>query len=170
MKPKREDSDNVLAEINFDHLDVRSAQDVADIGTGGPVFSKFCFEDWSLLDLYYELYLLLYAVSEGEGILGRPSLPLAHLERHYYACFDKPPGINDYGFKEFGELVGIIKHTVDFCSAGQCLTPLLGALTTPGHFVKLQENYHRIRMSRVDRGDEAAVLRFRSPSTRRQVP
>ena len=48
-------------EIVVEDIDVMSVQDVNDLGTGEPLYANFVFEDWALLSIRYELWLLVHA-------------------------------------------------------------------------------------------------------------
>jgi len=160
---KELEPDIKLPEIKTEDLDVFSVDDVADVGSGEPIFSKFSFEDWALLSIRYELHLLIFAFRKDLDDPDRPTFPQSHLAFYYNKYFKKQLAISNYGFEQFSELAEIIKDTVEIKGERESLEPQLGESTELGHFVKLTEDHRRDRIRRVDAGDESALLKFVRP-------
>ena len=91
----------------------------------------------------------------------RPFIPLFDVGPLYQQYFKKPFDIRNYGFNKFGDLAEIIKDTVGFSTADDCLKPDLSVDTPLAYFVQLTWNEHKIRYQRINAGDESKVLCFK---------
>ena len=126
--------------------------DVAGKGSAEIFFSKFCYEDWALLNIRVELHLLTHA---------RPTVALSQLPFYYNEAFKKPFTLSQYGFNELRDLAALIHDTVAFVDVRQVLVPQLGVHTDFGHFARLTDAQGRDRRRRIDDGDHTAILKFR---------
>jgi len=137
--------------------DIFSVADVADVGNGEPLFKEFEFEDWALLQLRYELFLLQAAFKKDVNDPDRPGVHESHFGFYYNKYFRKYPNPKVYGVEGHMELIKLAKDTVAF--EEEILAPK--ATCEPDDFamfVKLAEENRRERQRRIDAGDETARL------------
>ena len=137
-----------------------SVKHVTGVVSGDAFFCEFAFEDWALLSVRYELFLLLCALGSDSSDPGPPNIPLEDLACCYNDHYQKQLEIHKYGFKEFSELAAIIPDTVVIKGGKVYLVPHLCASTELEHFIQLAAAHRRDRLRRVDAGDELALLKF----------
>lgn len=146
--------------IDVASLDPFTVEDVADVGSGEPLFTSFAAEDWALLSIMFELHLLLHAFKKDLNDPERPSFPEAHLGFYYERYFKKQFSPASFGFKETNDFLQILKGVVTVDGANNFLGAELSEDTPAANFVKLAEDHRRDRQRRVDAGDESALLKF----------
>merc|ERR1711990_1263540 len=78
-----------LPEVDPEDVDVFAVEDVMDLGSGEPLFSKFGPEDWALLSLRAELHFLVHAFKKDVDDPDRPSFHESHLSFYYTKYFKK---------------------------------------------------------------------------------
>jgi len=140
--------------------DLFSIENISDIGDGEPVFKDFAFEDWALLQLRYELFLLQKAFTHDVNDEDRLGIHEPHLQFYYHKYFKKQINYKAFGVENAQELVKLIKDSVAWESE-ILSTPLkLDADEDASHFVKLAEESRRERQRRIDAGDETARLKI----------
>jgi len=148
-------------EPQTDDIDIFMVEDVNDVGNGDPLFKDFAFEDWALLQLRLELYLLQIAFKKDVDDPERLGVPEQHLAFYYNKYFRKQLTPKYFGIATNMELTGLIKDTVTWNEDVKVLnTPLSEDLENPDMFVKLTEENRRERQRRIDAGDETARLKF----------
>lgn len=153
-KPAEEDENQVD--------DIFSLEDVCDVGGNeGPLFAKFGLEDWALVMMRCDFFLLINAFGKDCGDTSRPihetNLPL------YYSKYFGGKKIQPvhYGFKELKEVMNLIKDTVDIKADTRIVTSTVSEdADDPSMFVKLAEECRRERQRRHDAGDVNAKLKF----------
>jgi len=148
--------------------DIFSVEDVNDVGNGEPLFKDFVFEDWALLQLRYELFLLQAAFKKDVNDSDRPGIPETHFGFYFNKYYRKYPNPKLYGVEGHVELLKLVKETVSF--EEELLTAK--ATCEPDDFamfVKLGEENRRERQRRIDAGDETARLKV-SPQAMPQQP
>merc|ERR1712232_625790 len=69
--------------------DVFGCENVADVGDGVPLFKDFSFEDWSLVQLRYEMFLLTKAFAKDVDDPDIPGLPEKHFDFYYQKYFGR---------------------------------------------------------------------------------
>jgi len=148
-------------EIDLEELDVFSVTDITDLGNGMPLFSKFTYEDWTMLSTRYELHLLMHSFKKDLNDPDRPGFGEKHLGFYYQRYFKKTWNFPQFNIPKFEDFLEVIKDTVSikdsFLKAEQAEdTPL-------ETFVKLAEEHRKERERRVDAGDETAKLKFSKP-------
>eukprot|EP00928_Gymnodinium_smaydae_P014127 TRINITY_DN1511_c0_g1_i1.p1 TRINITY_DN1511_c0_g1~~TRINITY_DN1511_c0_g1_i1.p1 ORF type:complete len:834 (-),score=200.58 TRINITY_DN1511_c0_g1_i1:142-2580(-) len=169
-KAKEEGKDEAEPmEIDMDDLDVMAVEDVTDVGTGEPLVAKFAYEDWALLTLRYEMFLLLHAFRKDLDDPERQAFPESHLTFYYSKYYSKTLNPNSYACKSIADVLKLIKDTVEVDSNSQ-MKALLPEETSVDHFVKLCENHRRDRERRCDAGDETAQLKFPSQQPQQRPP
>ena len=137
--------------------------DISDIGNGEPLFGQFLYEDWVLLSTRYELHMLAHSFKKDLNDPDRPSFHLKHLGFYYQRYYRRAWNFQQFGMKEFEDLVELLKDSVSVDANGHLKaddpedTPL-------ERFVKLTEDNRRERQRRIDAGDETARLKFSRPA------
>jgi len=148
-------------EISDGAKDISSVEDVSDIGGGEPLFAHFAPEDWALIQLRHELYLLQDAFQKDVNDPDRAGIPENHLAFYYNKYFKKGLNPKLFSLSTNLELFALLKDTVAIPADTQVLTSQLPAeLESLGIFVKLTEENRRERQRRIDAGDETARLKF----------
>ena len=138
-------------------------EDINDIGNGEPLFGQFQYEDWVLLSTRYELHMLAHSFKKDLNDPDRPSFHLKHLGFYYQKYYRKAWSFQQFGVKEFEDLIELVKDSVSVDANGHLKadepedTPL-------ERFVKLTEDNRRERQRRIDAGDETARLKFSRPA------
>ena len=155
----------------FEALDVWVVSDVLNAVEGVPLFVQWDMEDWALLQLRYELHLMIhFFVQDTEGDTDpsereRRGIPLDHMS-FYYDCYYKSR-LNEkyYGYPTMRDLIETLTDTIlvdektSVCESDHDLdTPL-------SIFVKLVEEARRTRNSLLEAGDETARLKFNTTAT-----
>jgi len=153
-------------------VDIFTVKDVCDIGEGEPLFANFMFEDWALMSLRFELFLLLKAFKRDMNDPDREGIPEAHLTFYYGRYFRKQLNTRFFGTATVPDLIGLVKDTVKLGESGSVVTARLSEDTDPVSdiFVKLTEESRRDRQRRIDAGDETAKLKFCVVSTVQPPP
>jgi len=139
--------------------DIFSVADVNDVNNGEPLYKDFAFEDWALLQLRYELFLLQAAFKKDVNDADRPGIHETHFGFYYNRYYRKYPNSKGYGVEKDQELVKLVKDAVLFDD--DILKPK--ATCEPDDFamfVKLGEENRRERQRRIDAGDETSRLKI----------
>lgn len=147
-----------------DDIDIFSLADVCEYKDGEPLFSKFGFEDWTLLSLRFELHLLAHAYRKDAADPERVGIHETHLPFYYNKYFRKSFNVKFYGVEDNVSLLALIKDTTR-------VNPILHTIETVlsddmenfDIFVKLTEQARRERQNRIDAGEETARLKFQRP-------
>jgi len=139
--------------------DIDSVEDVADVGGGVPLFKDFGFEDWALLQLRYELFLLQAAYKKDVDDSDRPGITDAHLGFYYNRYYRKNFSPKSYGVDTNQDLAKLVKDSIAW-EADVLTSPLTCEPTDTSFFVKATETHRRERQRRVDAGDETARLKI----------
>merc|ERR1719198_390336 len=155
-------------EINMDDLDVFAVEDITDVGNGQPLFANFQFEDWTLLSLRYELFMLVHSFRKDMDDADRPGFTENHLLFYYQKYFKKTLNVKFYGVSDIGAMCDFVKDSVSL-SDKKILQSSLSEETPIENFVKMTEDARRERERRLDAGDEAAQLKF-NRSAQSQTP
>jgi len=143
--------------VDFDLFSVENVSDVDEEGT--PLFEDFGFEDWALVQLRFELYILLVSFKKDADDGDRVGIPLDHVSFYYTKYFHRQLIPKVYGLSDMEEVVAMIPDTV--ASADSILVSQLSEdLEGTDIFVKLAEEHRRERQRRIDAGDETARLKF----------
>merc|ERR1740121_3545489 len=136
-----------------------AVEDVDDTGNGDPLFKDFTSEDWALLLLRVELYLLQAAFKKDVNDPDRPGVPEQHAAFYYNKYFRKQLTPKYFGVNTNADLTALVKDTATWNDEKILGTPL-EEQDSPGMFVKLTEENRRERQRRIDAGDETARLKF----------
>lgn len=145
--------------VDFEKLDVFGVEDILDVGGGQPIFSAFTFEDWTMVSLRFELYLLTHAFRKDVNDPDRLGVHVEHLAFYYNKYFKKALNLKFYGVETIKELLEYVRDTVVIRSKSQVIEPNLPEeMESWGIFAMLTEESRRDRMRRIDLGDETAKL------------
>jgi len=150
-------------EVDLENLDVMAVEDILDVGAGEPLFANFTYEDWTLLSTRYELHLLIHSFKKDLNDPDRPSFAMKDLGYYYNKYYRKSWNFQQFGVKEFDDLIDLIKDSVSLESASghpKADGPVDVDLDS---FMKLTEDNRRERQRRIDAGDETARLKFNRP-------
>jgi len=119
---QREEGDEVLEDENneasqqkqedVEPVDIFTVDDVCDIGDGEPLFANFMFEDWALMSLRFELFLLVCAFKADVNDPDRPGIPEDHLPFYYNKYYMKALNTRFFGTSTPSELVAMVRDTV----------------------------------------------------------
>jgi len=147
-------------------VDVFAVENITDVGGGKPLFSTFDFEDWALLSLRVDLYLLLQGFKkDATGVdPERIGIHEQHLPFYYTKYLRKTLNVRYYGKDTNRDLLDLVKDTVAVNASNSALEVQLAS--EPENFdifVKLTEDARRERQRRLDAGDDNARLRFSQP-------
>lgn len=154
--------------VDVSTLDPFTVEDVADVGSGEPLFTAFLQEDWGLASIMFELHVLLHSFRKDVNDSERPTFPDSHLGHYYNRYFNKPFTTATFGFEKTTELLQILKAVVTM-KENNLLQAELAEDTPPENFVKLAEDHRRDRQRRVDAGDESARLNFSKMAGQQQA-
>lgn len=155
----KEDDDDI--EDNAQDVDIMAVEDVTDVGNGEPLFKDFNFEDWALMQLRYELYLLRIAFMKDVNDPERVGVHETHLAFYYTKYFRKQLTPKHFNVSTNTELTNLVKDTITWDSEDKVLcTSVDEELENVNIFVKMTEESRRDRQRRIDAGDETARLKF----------
>eukprot|EP00930_Biecheleria_cincta_P014517 TRINITY_DN12459_c0_g1_i1.p1 TRINITY_DN12459_c0_g1~~TRINITY_DN12459_c0_g1_i1.p1 ORF type:complete len:927 (-),score=276.78 TRINITY_DN12459_c0_g1_i1:70-2850(-) len=168
MKEEEKDADGQELE-NFTPVDIYTIDDVCDCGEGEPMFSSFTFEDWSLMNLRFEILLLIRAFKQDVTDPDRPGVHEQHLPYYYNRYFRKPLNVKFFGVESCLQLADMIKDVISIKDGSILEQELSEAkLSNIDILVRISEESRRERQRRIDAGDETAVLKF-SMAAQQQV-
>jgi len=160
---KKNEKDGDVKNPATEPSDIFSVEDITDIGNGEPLFDKFTFEDWALLSLRFELYLLAAAYKKDVNDPGRIGIHEANVQFYYSRYFQKQLNPKYYGVDNVIDLTKLVNDCVCFDTTNNVLLVVLPEGTDEiDIFVKMTEESRRERQRRIDAGDETARLKFSS--------
>ena len=142
--------------------DVWSVEDVnggADTA-GVPLYAQFQIEDWTLINIRYELHLLLHVFKNDTGRLG---IHKSLIEHYYSLYYGRSLYCPQYGAKDVDSLLSLVADTVKLNPSSSCIEPALDLSISMGTFVRLTEEARRTRELRISSGDESARLKLTAP-------
>eukprot|EP00747_Dinoflagellata_sp_TGD_P038674 gnl/TRDRNA2_/TRDRNA2_139815_c1_seq1.p1 gnl/TRDRNA2_/TRDRNA2_139815_c1~~gnl/TRDRNA2_/TRDRNA2_139815_c1_seq1.p1 ORF type:complete len:266 (-),score=37.85 gnl/TRDRNA2_/TRDRNA2_139815_c1_seq1:121-918(-) len=143
----------------MDELDVSAVEDVNDVGSGEPLYANFAYEDWCLLNLRYEMCLLVHSFRVDLDDPDRTNFSEAHLGFYYEKYFRKKFNPKNFAVTSLEEVAKLVPDTLVIGSGSIVDSPLTPDMPH-SHFVKLVEEDRRQRQQRSDAGDESAELQF----------
>lgn len=141
-------------------VDIFSVNDVTDTGSGAPLFSNFQQEDWKLMELRYEMYLLSQGFKKDVDDAEHPGIHESLLVYYYGKYLKKGITVKYYGKESNKEMLDLVKDSMSVSDKEMVATQLAEDVETPELFVKLTEESRRERQRRIDAGDETARLKF----------
>lgn len=149
-------------------IDIDSVENVIDIGNGEPLFKDFAFEDWALLQLRFELWLLQVAFRRDVEDPERVGVHENHLAFYYSKYFRKQIVPKAFAVSAMPDIVGLVKDCIGWHpEEGVLTTTLPNEMPSFTPFVKVAEESRRERQRRIDAGDETARISF-SPMAMQQ--
>merc|ERR1719215_283774 len=163
--------EELLVEDQTLDVDIMMVDDVCDVGNGEPLFKDFAFEDWALLQLRYELYLLQVAFKKDVNDPERPGVHENHFAFYYNKYLRKTLTPKHFNVNTVAEIPGLVKDTVSWDPDEKVLTTALEQdLESVTIFVKFAEESRRERQRRIDAGDETARLKFSPLAIQQPTP
>ena len=148
-------------EDDDDAVDLWQVDDVSNVeSTGRPLYAKWESEDWAMMNIRWELHLLLHAFIHDLGDAKRSAMYVPHLTRYYSKYYARPISPGDYGCSNMTELLAMIGDTVIYNATTEMASCEHDVDTTHSTFVKLTEDERRERQCRIEAGDESAKLSF----------
>lgn len=146
-----------------DDVDPWKLEDLLDIGTGEPLFSKFTWEDWMMLELRFQLHVLVHGYKHCMNDPGRVSFHESHTQFYFETFWGKELSLRSYGVESIAELLRMVRDTIEVLPNNSVLDPQLSDDTPLENFVRLTEDYRRDRLRKLDAGDQTAALRLQKP-------
>merc|ERR1740121_3001512 len=146
--------------VDFEGLDIFGVEDIMNIGASMPLFKDFEFEDWVMLSLRYEMYVLATAFSKDVDDPDRKGIHLDHLAFYYSRYFKETLNPKDYGVETFKGIVDLISDVVRVNADNILESKLGGELETMSVFAKLTEEARRHRSLRLALGEDEARLKL----------
>lgn len=143
--------------------DIFSIEDVNDTGSGEPLYANFGPEDWALLQVRIELYLLQEFYKKDVDDADRVAIPEAHLGFYYTKYFKKSLSPQAFGLKTNTELCELVKDTATIGGQPSVLTSPVEEVETADILLKFTEECRRDRKRRSDAGDETAKVKYTPP-------
>ena len=142
--------------------DVWSVEDVnGGVDTAGvPLYAQFQIEDWTLINIRYELHLLLHVFKKDAG---RSGIHKSLIDYYYSVYYGKSIYCPQYGAKDIDALLALVADTVTINSVTQCVEPSLDLSVSMGTFVRLTEEARREREQRIASGDDSVRLKLTAP-------
>merc|ERR1712008_353727 len=126
-------------------VDIFSVEDISNVGNGVPLFVDFSFEDWALLTLRFELYLLQAAFKHDVDDPERVGIHEIHILFYYHRYFRKQLMPRSYGKDSIEDVCELIKDTVKISDDKVLVSQLSAEPEAPDQFVKLQEESRRMK-------------------------
>merc|ERR1712194_326062 len=127
--------------------DVDTVEDVKDVGNGVPLFKKFASEDWALLQLRFELFLLTAGFKHDVDDADRTGIPEQHVSFYFSKYLGKNAAPSHFGVASLKDQLALAKDTVQLTEDKLLIT-------------ELAEEGRCERQRRIDAGDETARLKF----------
>eukprot|EP00929_Paragymnodinium_shiwhaense_P000312 TRINITY_DN100555_c0_g1_i1.p1 TRINITY_DN100555_c0_g1~~TRINITY_DN100555_c0_g1_i1.p1 ORF type:complete len:830 (+),score=287.97 TRINITY_DN100555_c0_g1_i1:83-2491(+) len=163
MKAKQAESKGKVQDKKDDDeekaVDIFSAEDINDVGSGIPLYAAFGMEDWQLVTTRVELHLLAHAYKKELDDPDRPTIHESNLAFYYGKFFKKQLAPTFFGKDTFKELCELVKEAASI-DGNQMLIAAQGDDFNFDQFVKHTEDIRRDRQRRLDAGDETARLKI----------
>lgn len=160
-KEEEEEEEEEAEELKGDDLDIFAVDDINDVGNGEPLFVDFTFEDWTLLSLRYELFLLVQAFMHDVDDEERKGVHETNLAFYYNKYYHKQLTPKHYGKDTNQALIDMVKDTASIDKDSSVLNSNLESdVSGLDIFVKLTEEARRERQRRLDAGDETVRIKF----------
>ncbi|CAE6920097.1 Hnrnpu [Symbiodinium sp. CCMP2592] len=153
-----------------DDVDPWTLEDLLDIGTGEPLFSKFTWEDWMMLELRFQLHVLVHGYKHCMNDPGRVSFHESHTQFYFETFWGRELSLRNYGVESIAELLRMVRDTIEVLPNNSVLDPQLSDDTPLENFVRLTEDYRRDRLRKLDAGDQTAALRLQKPQAHAHAP
>merc|ERR1719310_487604 len=95
-----------VLKINVEELDSWGVDDITNVGgSGEPLFANFTWEDWALLNLRFELHLLVHAFANDIGDAERQTFVESHLAYYYNLYYKREIRPEQFGAASFTEVL-----------------------------------------------------------------
>lgn len=144
--------------------DVWMVDNIMDVGGGAPLFANFSTEDWQLLNLRYELHLLILSFLRDVKDERRKGIHIDLIDRYYELYFKRQLVPHQFGCDSMRKLLGMVEDTVKVDEELKSVVSDHETDTPYSIFMKLTEEARREREAAIEAGDESAKLNFAQPT------
>jgi len=147
----------------FEKIDVFGVEDINNVSNGRPLYSAFATEDWLLLGLRFELYLLLNSFQQDVKEEDRKCMHIDNLAYYYQKYTKKLLSTTQLGFEDVPRLVNsFLKDAVQVDPKTNILKVSIPLMESFDVFVMLTEEARRDRERRVALGDTTVQIKVPS--------
>eukprot|EP00916_Digyalum_oweni_P026950 GHVL01044239.1.p1 GENE.GHVL01044239.1~~GHVL01044239.1.p1 ORF type:complete len:871 (+),score=156.93 GHVL01044239.1:105-2717(+) len=157
--------DEVPTSAATDKLPVSPNKEMDDLtcadGTETPLFKSFDPEDWALMNLKFELHLLIHSFSHDVGDPERIGIHENLLPHYYREYFNKSFCYNEFGCSSLEEVLALASDTITVQPDNQILVSKFEADDPCEKFVQVTEATRREREALIAAG-KATKLDFAS--------
>merc|ERR1719215_1559379 len=101
-----------------------------------PLFRDFMAEDWTMLTLWFELYLLCHSIRVDANDPDRTGIYLDHLSFYYQKYFGKTLNPKEFGADNCEELIELVSDTLYLTSQKVLQTLIPEEMEKYGIFVR----------------------------------
>mmetsp|Transcript_68387 Transcript_68387/g.196151 ORF Transcript_68387/g.196151 Transcript_68387/m.196151 type:complete len:867 (-) Transcript_68387:47-2647(-) len=147
--------------------DIMTVEDILNVD-GAPIFKDWDMEDWALVQLRYELFLMQVAFKKDVNDEEHPGIHESNIGFYYSKYFRKQLNPKFFGVETIAELSALVADTVKW-EAEIFGTPLTCEASDLAMFTRLTESCRRIRQRRLAAGDESARLKIEQVALQQPV-
>eukprot|EP00444_Apocalathium_aciculiferum_P030363 CAMPEP_0183444692 /NCGR_PEP_ID=MMETSP0370-20130417/95862_1 /TAXON_ID=268820 /ORGANISM="Peridinium aciculiferum, Strain PAER-2" /LENGTH=879 /DNA_ID=CAMNT_0025635129 /DNA_START=59 /DNA_END=2698 /DNA_ORIENTATION=- len=155
---KKEGEGEVVVKEEETKADIMTVEDILNVD-GAPIFKEWEMEDWALVQLRYELFLMQVAFKKDVNDEEHPGIHESNIGFYYSKYFRKQLNPKFFGVETIAELSALVADTVKW-DAEIFGTPLTCEASDLAMFTRLTESCRRIRQRRLAAGDETARLKI----------
>mmetsp|Transcript_74979 Transcript_74979/g.163687 ORF Transcript_74979/g.163687 Transcript_74979/m.163687 type:complete len:969 (+) Transcript_74979:121-3027(+) len=148
------------ASKTWESTDPMLVENIDDIGDGRPLYEHFAWEDWAMLNLRFELHVLLHSFRIDANDPQRTSFHESQLPFYYERYFRKALEPQNFGCQQPSALLTLVEDTVQV-SPSCLLEPQLSDDTPLEVFVRLTEDERRERQLQLALGRSGVQLTLR---------
>eukprot|EP00913_Durusdinium_trenchii_P026466 g24832.t1 len=132
---------------------------------GEPLFGKFTWEDWMMLDLRVQLHLLVHGYKHAMKDPDRVTFHERHTEFYFEIFYRRALSLKNLGLSKVVELLEMVNDTMGLHPTKCVLEPQMKDDAPFENLLRLVEDARRLRWQRLDAGDELAALNLVPPSS-----
>jgi len=160
-KPEAADSEPASAPAAAaEDVDPMTVADMLDIGDGEPLFANFATEDWALLALRFEFFLLAHSFPKDAQDPERVGIHESNIPYYYHKYFRKNFNLKYYGVDAVEKVVDMIQDAISLTEEHRVLATELPEDAPFDKFVRLTEDKRRVRQKAIDAGEISKRLKF----------
>jgi len=142
--------------------EVDACEDIHDAaGSGKTLFVNFTNEDWAMLNLRIELYLLVKGFAVDVGDVEHNVMHVDNVGYYYQKYFGKTFVVKLYGKDTAADVCSMVKDTVTVDAGGFVESVFDDA--TLEQLVKVTEKARRFRVRLLNAGDDSVALNLQGP-------
>mmetsp|Transcript_99330 Transcript_99330/g.206907 ORF Transcript_99330/g.206907 Transcript_99330/m.206907 type:complete len:1006 (+) Transcript_99330:164-3181(+) len=150
------------SDFDFSSIDVFGLEDILDVAKNMTLMKDWLSEDWTLLNLRFELWLLVRAFAKDAKDPERIGIHIDNLPFYYQKYFGKPLNVRDYGVQKNSDLIALVNDAIFVGTNSVLQTMLAQDMETFTVFAKLTEQARRFRKTKIESGDLTVKLQFGS--------